>query len=1522
MPLEPLIFRALNAQGIDGRHERLVYTWEIAIQIAAASTWALCRQRKVTSTALDEVLPKLARPMFGHWLELLRAGRALLAKNPGPLAPLLEGLEKKRDDRLEALAERIRVLPKRNAKLGGGTVGALLDALPVYRNETRGHGEPDTEFRTDSVEPLLEGLIAFCELAPPVGDFRPVIVDKLETTDDRKSVHLAWMDGAQVLLETRPIESELQPARPYLFAEPNDYVPLFPIAAASRGADGWVLGWLKQQVRVPTLSFESSVGGAFSAAIPDDEYSAFLHLAPDSVRAEVEAAEGDPWRGLLAYEEEHANLFHGRDAITIEILSRLENRGAAILCGASGSGKSSLVRAGILPKLRERQKHMLREVIVLTMVPGARPMHALREAFRLATADRDPASVARWSREVEEAPLIHLVRGLAAGGKHVTLFVDQLEEVATLCSDPAERTTFLDAITSLATALDPNEAFVITTVRADRIQGLLEHAGLRAMLQRSLEPIGTLKRDELRDVITLPLKGRRVSIDPALTERILADVGDEPGALALVSQLLTVLWEMRGKFGNALTIAGYESVGGVSGVLGKRSDEARAEAGDGVDRVLVRLARRAEDGTFTRRRMTIGALTDALGMRRSELDACLTPFVSRRLIVLGEEEVEVAHEALLRSWPHLKELLEREAAAIALRQEVERAAEAGELWTDATSKLKRAEELVASGQMMLGERERVFLESSRRGVVRAKRLRQGVVAAIAVLAVLAIGLAYRAKIASAQAMDEKKKAVVTSRDAFVSEAMALAVSPESRKDAPFAALRALAVDKELGLVPGPRERVALTTAAMAARRFAENVVLESDLTLHDGTFSPDGKRVAIVGDDRLLRIFDATTGGSIAAEPLGDAGSQVRWTPDGACIVIVTALAVEARTGDGKTLIGKLAEPELNVLALSDDASSLVATSAAADATLYTLDRKKGFVKGAALGRGSFLLGPGPSGRPIARSDGAHVQIVDGRALQGEPPLLRGAAFSRDGKLLAAHAGKTVRVWDAVTGAIASELPAEPNGFEVAFADEHRLVHLAPNALEIWDDDRTKRECDLGAFTAIKMGIGGSNIAVSTDDGAVRVIDRSNCRVVNELDGHSDALSALRFSPDGQRVLTTSYDRTATIWNLEQPSLARVLPEVDFDPVSAEPTADRQIVLTSAQHLQIYDFLTGAAVATMSASTPLKRRESFAATTIGIAEDGSAYFWDTKTGRERAHVGGLATSSALTRLAHVPRALLCLEAKCVIVDDNAKTTATIEPPAGVVAVDFARDGKRVVIGGKDGGWTAWNETGQRTAALNGLHAAVPRAILAGDMVLVIGDGAAELHRADGGALVGKVDGDFSALAEDGSRVRMKLRDKDKVGWVRIYDTKTGAALGEYDASETDSHYLSPSGDLDVVFGLHHRGLVVVDTKTGSRVTSFEQHRDAVTLVQWSEDGRTLATAGLDRTIRVWTARTGEEIAVLHPDQSPSALALSADGSRLITMNMTDSRIRLWDVSWTGALTHACNLARKRPDFARVAPVCP
>ena len=824
LPLELAIRRALVHPERATQHEGLVLAWELAARILASALWAAAREVGASSTALGALAAKLDRPSFGHWVELARTCASLLQGRTEPaaqaFAKTLAGLADPlpNEGGLALLAARIAALPARN-RPKPRRVQELLDALPFYRNEAQStHGDVPAAFREESVPALLEGLIDFCERVPLTGACSVVFVRRLERASEGHVAELARLHGNSVTWLTRRFDEaswkRLAPARPYLLAEPDVLVPLFPMAAVSQSGGEWRVGWYARAVHVPTVAYQGVAGQEFQLALAPDELASITRGAratPDEAAAAAALAL-DPFRGLLTYEEEHAAIFFGREEETDAALARLAERSALFVYGASGSGKSSWLRAGIVPALRARAALAGKELAPILLLPGDRPLAALRRAVTSARGGA-PEEAARWAREVDEtlsrataalihadasssaganrAPsiastdaeraLAHLLRGLAALGRTPVLLVDQMEEAATIALDRVEGRAFLALVAGAAASAAEAGTIVLASARADLLPHLIEHASMRAFLERDGQPIGSIPPERLARVITEPLRGRRVSIEPGLPETILSDVASEPGALALLSQVLTTLWSERERFGGGLTKQGYVDAGRVSGALEKQAEAALAEvraavqdadakaAERRVDRFFRALAQSDAGERFTRRRVELDALVSELGTTEPELRALAGPFVKRRLVILGGESThpaaEVAHERLLDAWPRLRNLLASEREALDLRREIEAASAAWqaaggkrEFWSDATSKLRRSEELFAAERLDVDARGRAFLAASRAATTRRKRIERATIAALVVLVLAASGAAFVAQRQTARANEETKKA--------------------------------------------------------------------------------------------------------------------------------------------------------------------------------------------------------------------------------------------------------------------------------------------------------------------------------------------------------------------------------------------------------------------------------------------------------------------------------------------------------------------------------------------------------------------------------------------------------------------------------------------------------------------------------------------------------------------------------------------------------------------------------------------
>jgi energy-coupling factor transporter ATP-binding protein EcfA2 len=305
-----------------------------------------------------------------------------------------------------------------------------------------------------------------------------------------------------------------------------------------------------------------------------------------------------PYPGLEAFDEEQASDFFGREREIEQVVEQLEASRFIAIVGASGSGKSSLVRAGVVPRLRRDADD---RTTVITVVPGASPIAALSAALA-ATLGLSQADVA--AALDDEGGLDRLV-GATDPPLRLVVVVDQFEEVFTLCPDPAERERFMSTLAYAATVPD-GAVSVIIACRADFVHRLAEHDGLRQLAAAHQLSLGTMSAANLRDAIERPARRMGVDLEPGLTRRILTDLPREAGSLPLLGHLLRELWERRSA--DTLTLAAYDTAGGVGGALARHADSVMADMTDDqreiARRLLLRLTQPGDGTEDTRRRAT------------------------------------------------------------------------------------------------------------------------------------------------------------------------------------------------------------------------------------------------------------------------------------------------------------------------------------------------------------------------------------------------------------------------------------------------------------------------------------------------------------------------------------------------------------------------------------------------------------------------------------------------------------------------------------------------------------------------------------------------------------------------------------------------------------------------------------------------------------------------------------------------------------------------------------------------------
>jgi class 3 adenylate cyclase/WD40 repeat protein len=424
-----------------------------------------------------------------------------------------------------------------------------------------------------------------------------------------------------------------------------------------------------------------------------------------------------PYRGLLAFEPHDRHLFFGREDVVADVLGRLAPRGLLAVVGASGSGKSSLLRAGVLAAVQAGELPGVRSARLIT--PGAHPPPDL------------------------------------PGDEHEVLVVDQFEELYTQCRDPQLRARFLTALLS-------RKGPVVLGVRADFYGEISADAELASAVAQNQVLLGPMSDEDLRRAICEPARLAGLRIEPGLIDVVLGDVAGEPGALPLMSHALRETWERRD--GRKLTVEAYHESGGVSSAVAQTADAVAASIPESdrplLRNVFLRLTEIGDDVEDTRRRVPVEELVPQ-GASGEAVSGLLERLADARLVTLDERTAEFAHEVLIRRWPTLRRWLDEDREGIRLHR---RLSDAARLWDAAGrepadlyrgTRLDAALEWARQNEGLLNQTERDFLDASidesvgtqRRQLQANRRLRRalagGVILLVAALALLVFALASR-----------------------------------------------------------------------------------------------------------------------------------------------------------------------------------------------------------------------------------------------------------------------------------------------------------------------------------------------------------------------------------------------------------------------------------------------------------------------------------------------------------------------------------------------------------------------------------------------------------------------------------------------------------------------------------------------------------------------------------------------------------------------------------------------------------
>ncbi|MEL7314278.1 MAG: caspase family protein, partial [Cyanobacteria bacterium J06559_3] len=1196
--------------------------------------------------------------------------------------------------------------------------------------------------------------------------------------------------------------------------------------------------------------------------------------------------ESNPYRGLESFEQAHRDLFFGREREIEQLLARLDSpHPLTVVLGGSGTGKSSLVKAGLLPRLADRAEFQILPV----MRPGNRAVRALsRCCAELVPADEVKGLIRRLAKD--ESALVDIVGRWRQShpDTKLLLVIDQTEELITQATSPAEAFQFQQLIKRVM-AEHWECLWIIATLRSD-FEAQFQDEALREAWMDARFVIPPMSQIQLRQAIENPAAARVMYFEPSsLVDTLLEDVAQTPGALPLLSFALSEMYLRyleRRSDNRALTEADYRALGGVAGALTQRAtqeyenlvaqDEAYAQS---VKHVMLRMVA-LEGGELARRRVPLSELVYESAAENSRVKVVLNQLITARLVVRGQEGeeaepyVEPAHDALVRGWDKLLRWKYEEQEGLALQRRLSPAAKEWRTQADKKADKKRAQgllwndnprlgllrEVLLSSQNWLNQVESAFVDASFK-LKRQKQIRAvgSLVGVIAALSGLSLGLTT----INAQLKASGKRAFAR-RLAARAETM-VDKSSINQTTGALLAVRAHSLLDELGEDSRAVNQVLRKSLAVlpVTQTFAGGGNVKAI------AFSPDGNRIATASDDGALNLWDAGSGEGDLEKAESDK-NVFDLNPDKQ----VTAIAVSPN-GSQVATVRKDKTAQIWDAATGKQAATL-RHNHPVQFVRFSPSRRS-----SAKGSNNTPKNSPENSQWIATASQDQVKIWETATAKKVLTLVsantkvRDVQFSPDGRRVAIlrDEGK-VSVWALSTGQKILAINHTSNISTMTFnpTSTHLALAAADGTATVFDIATGRDSVPLshkGPVTDVRFSPDGAKIATASVDQTVRLWAATTGNMLTQFD-HEDAVKTVTFSPDGTHLATTSLSKAAHVWDIATGQTTDTLSHdslvnrVIFSPDGARiatasvdattklwdttPTEDaRRLVHEGAVRGATFSPNDGEWVATGS-------------------NDGTVKLWNPGTGeisQTLSHPEGVRTMSVGPKGRRIVTASEDNVARVWDVKTG-KVLHSLKHEGTLLSVSFSPDGKQIATASADNYARIWDVTGK--------SARDPVATLKHDDVVRSAN--------------------FNA---DGSLLVTASQDKK----ARIWDVASESAITVLEHRDrVHEAVFSPDGQY-LATASHNTGADLWDVATGKRVVTADDlvfrlnHNDKVLTVRFSPNGDQVVTGSRDRTAKIWDIEKREVMASLNHRRSVNSVSFSAEGDRLVTAS-ADGTALVWN----------------------------